>query len=248
MRALFFPIFFTLLFFSCTNSNKLAVEPVEYGSTPCADCPLISIRIPNVLEETTIAHTINTALKEEIIAQLTFDDEQTPSGDIDGAMESFKNGYLQLKSKFPDEAVKWEAEINASIAYEDENILTIACDAYIFTGGAHGYGSIRFLNFDKKKEVELENWELFSDAEDFAYFAELKFRIQEHIPQDDNINSTGLMFENEEFYLPENIGYTDKGLQLRYNQYDVASYADGPIVLTLPYNEVKNYLSRKIKS
>jgi hypothetical protein len=56
------------------------------------------------------------------------------------------------------------------------------------------------------------------------------------------------MFEKDSFYLPENIGFTKEGVKLLYNQYEVASYADGTIELTLPYNEVKKYLSTKIKS
>ena len=55
------------------------------------------------------------------------------------------------------------------------------------------------------------------------------------------------MFEGDSFHLSENLGYTQEGLQLIYNQYEVASYADGPIVLTLPYNEINLYLKRKVK-
>ena len=78
--------------------------------------------------------------------------------------------------------------------------------------------------------------------------AEAKFRSQEKIPATQSINSTGFMFDGEAFYLPENIGFTPKGIQLLYNQYEVASYADGPIILTLPYEEVKEYLTVKIKT
>ena len=55
------------------------------------------------------------------------------------------------------------------------------------------------------------------------------------------------MFENDEFYLPNNIGFTKNGLQLIYNQYEVASYADGPMSITLPYAEIRNYLAVEIK-
>ena len=78
--------------------------------------------------------------------------------------------------------------------------------------------------------------------------AEAKFRSQEKIPASEPINSTGFMFDGETFYLPENIGFTQEGIQLLYNQYEVASYADGPIVLTLSYKEVKDYLTVKIKA
>ena len=55
------------------------------------------------------------------------------------------------------------------------------------------------------------------------------------------------MFEGDVFHLAQNMGYTQNGLQMVYNQYEVASYADGPIVLTLPYNEINLYLKRKAK-
>ena len=55
------------------------------------------------------------------------------------------------------------------------------------------------------------------------------------------------MFEEDAFYLPENIGFTPKGIQLLYNQYEVSSFAEGPIEVTIPYNEVKKYLTIKVK-
>ena len=42
------------------------------------------------------------------------------------------------------------------------------------------------------------------------------------------------MFEEDRFSLPENLGFTPGGLELLYNPYEVASYADGPISLVLP--------------
>ena len=51
------------------------------------------------------------------------------------------------------------------------------------------------------------------------------------------------MFEDELFKLPETMGFTKNGLQLIYNRYEVASYSDGPVVLTLPYDEVDTYLA-----
>ncbi|WP_411029128.1 DUF3298 domain-containing protein [Spongiimicrobium sp. 3-5] len=236
-----------LMLFSCTDTNKLTLEQVNYTLDSCTNCPNVSINVPAAAEDSKIGASINRALREEIISLLTFEDENE-AVDIDGAIASFKNGFLELKNKYPEEAIGWEAKIDGKVVYEDTFMLTLKLDSYLFTGGAHGYSAVRFLNFNKKKGNQLEVWELFENTKDFKRFAERKFRIQEDIPQDDPINSTGFMFEKNEFYLPENIGFTEEGMQLLYNQYEVASYADGPIALTLPYNEIKNYLSRKIKS
>ena len=69
-----------------------------------------------------------------------------------------------------------------------------------------------------------------------------KFRAKYKIPASKPINATGLMFEDEKFQLPQNIFFTDKGLLLYYNSYEIASYADGPKELLFSYKEVNDYL------
>ena len=244
------PIRFLLCFIlliGCNDDHKLTFEPLIVSDNDCKECPNISIEIPKALEQSKLTETINTALEEELISLLVFDDEIEASS-ISEAIQSFKNGYEELKKLYPDETTGWEAKISGAVSFEDKNMITIALNSYLFTGGAHGYTTRSFLNFNKRKGKEIENWELFKNQDHFENFAEAKFRIQEDIPQDNPINSTGFMFEQDEFYLPDNIGFTEKGLVLLYNQYEVASYADGAIELVLPYVEIKNYLAKKVKS
>jgi len=234
-----------LLFLNCENEEKLVIEPMTFSSKACDDCAKVDINIPKVLGNSKIGRTVEKTLQEELIFLLTFD-EEIEVGTIEEAIESFQNGYMNLREIYPDENTLWEADVDGKIVFEDKNLLSLHLDSYVFTGGAHGYKSIRFLNFDKKKGIELENWQLFKNAPEFEKFAEDKFRAQEKIPKDRPINSTGFMFEKNRFYLPENIGFTEDGLQLLYNQYEVASYADGPIELTLPYGEINKFLGEKI--
>ncbi len=242
------PCFFVLLLLlGCSNADKLTFKTIQIKEQVCADCPKIKILIPEATASSKVSQSVNTALKEECISLLNFDDE-IELNEIEDAISSFSNGYKEMKKLFADELGSWEAEINGKVVFEDPDLLTIELNSYVFTGGAHGYTSKRFLNFDKAKGTELENWELFNSAEKFEEFAEAKFREQESIPENESINHTGLMFERDSFYLPENIGFTKDGVQLLYNPYEVASYADGPIELILTHNEVKKYLAKKPKS
>lgn len=248
MKAPLTCFLFFLVLIGCQNKeDKLTFEPLHLSENLCADCPEISITIPRAVERTKAANTINAALREEIISLLLFDDE-TEVSDIDDALVFFKNGYSELKNLYLEETTPWEAKIDGKVVYEDKKVLTLELNSYVFTGGAHGYSAKRILNFDKKKGVELENWQLFQNRKDFQKFAETKFRQQEAIPAEASINHTGFMFEKNSFYLPENIGFTQEGVKLLYNPYEVASYADGPIVLTLPFREVKRYLAKETKS
>lgn len=243
MRTQFTYAIVLLLLIGCQKEKKLTFEPLVLDETRCSECPEVAIDIPNAFENSKAARTINTALKEEIIEILNYDDE-TEAISIKDAVKSFSDGYWELKKLYPEEATAWKAEIEGKITYDGPEFLTIELNSYLFTGGAHGYSSKRFLNFNKTKGKELENWQLFKDRENFQEFAEQKFRTQESIPLEAPINSTGFMFERDSFYLPENIGFTKEGVELLYNPYEVASYADGPIVLTLPFADVQPFLAK----
>ncbi len=245
MKKTFLPLLFLISTIGCEDAEKLTFESHRVTNAICENCPEIDIKIPKALDETTLAENINSALEEEVIALLSFD-EGEEIANMGGAIKSFTNSYKELKDRFPDETVGWEAKVDSDVIFEDENIITLEFNAYSFTGGAHGYGSKAFLNFDKRSGEELEEWQLFEDLEGFQKYAETKFRIQEDIPQDANINATGFMFDGDNFHLSENVGYTEEGVQLIYNQYEVASYADGPIILTVPFAEANKYLKRKV--
>lgn len=247
MRTPLLCIVLILLLTGCQEEADLTFETIVLDETRCSECPLVEIQIPKALENSKTAHSINTALTEEIIEILNFDDEKEATT-LKEAVQSFSNGYWELKKLYPEETMGWEAKINGTITYEDPLLLTIELESYIFTGGAHGYSSKHYLNFDKNRAKELENWQLFKNRADFQKFVEIKFRNQEKIPAGMPINSTGLMFEKDSFYLPENIGFTNEGVRLLYNPYEVASYADGPITITLQFEEVQPYLVSKVKS
>ena len=240
-------LFLLVLVISCQDSRNVTFEALSLGNATCEECPEVSIAIPKAQGNSKLAKSINLALREEIISKLTFDDEINAKT-IQQAIESFTNGYFELKKIYPDETIGWKASINGMVTFEDNNLITIELRSYLFTGGAHGYGSTNYLNFNKRRGREIDTWELFEDREGFQEYAETQFRLQQNIPANKSINSTGFMFEKDHFYLPENIGFTEKGLKLLYNQYEVASYADGPIELILPFKDVHKFLSGKIKT
>ncbi|TKD65298.1 DUF3298 and DUF4163 domain-containing protein [Flavobacterium sp. ASW18X] len=238
-RILLISIAFVL--FSCEDKNEVSFENKVITGKGCTNCPQINIELLQAVGQDSLAIKINTILNDEVIALLNFNDEPSVAS-VEEAVTAFENSYTQLKSQFGAEIVPWEAEINAQIALQTDSLVTLKLDAYSFTGGAHGYSSVSFLNFNKALAAPMMNDELFLDVEQFTTFAEAAFRAQEKIPTAKNINATGFMFEEDTFHLPLTIGYGADGLVLWYNQYEIASYADGPVTLVLPYKEVNPYL------
>ncbi|MEP2236828.1 MAG: DUF3298 and DUF4163 domain-containing protein [Maribacter sp.] len=229
------------LLLACNNKNSLSFEPLTIATDSCENCTSVRIEIPQANGKTKISKTINAALEGEIIALLNFYEESNAQN-LEEAKETFLDDYKEVNGKFPEESMPWEATVEGNITFENESIITIKLESYIYTGGAHGYGTNRFLNFDKLNSTELYQEDLFTDLEEFKTFAETLFRKQENIPAEGSINDTGFMFETERFYLPDNMGYTENGLLLYYEPYEIASFADGPIILTIPYAEANTFL------
>jgi len=234
-----------LCLLACEGGSKLAHEPLKMEGETCDQCPDIQVEVPHMLDGSQVAEAINRALSEEIISILSFS-EGEPIDNVEKAIASFTQSYRELRDRF-DYELPWEASVKGRVVHEDERIVTLEVNSYSFTGGAHGYASTSYLNFDKKNGRELDNVELFSDLPGFQELVEARFREQEKIPAQGNINATGFMFEGDSFHLPLNIGYTENGLRLLYNQYEVASYADGPIELILPYEGANPFLRHKVK-
>lgn len=232
----------------CENDKKLTFEKFEINNQDCSDCPKVQISIPQFLGNSILAHTINNSLREEISYFLNFETEHSAEN-IAGAIASFVKAYHDFAEEFPDDAqtLIWEAQVDAKVVFENERLVTVEFKSFSYTGGAHGYEKTVFLSFDKKKGKELENWQLFKDYEGFEKLVETKFRKQENIPEAAQINDTGFMFNQNQFHLSENMGFTKKGVQLVYNSYEVASYADGPIILTITFEKANVYLKYTVE-
>lgn len=235
---------FVLFLTSCKNELTFKEEHFEKKSSlPCEEnCPEVTLTVPIAENVPIVADSINKKVFSVVREIIYFGEKPYPSSDYQGLLNSFIASYDEMKTKNPKEIFGWEGKIEGKVVYESDSILNIEIKHYTFTGGAHGYSGIRSLLFDPKTGKNIPNEFLFKDLNQFKAFAEGKFRTKYKIPAEENINATGLMFENDVFELPLSIFYTDKGLLLYYNTYEAASYADGPKELVLTYAELKPYL------
>lgn len=241
----FFTLAILVLFLSSCK-NELTFKEAHFekkSSLPCKEnCPLVILTVPVAENVPIVADSINKKVFSVVREIIYFGEKPYPSTDYQGLLDSFIGSYDEMKTKYPKDTFGWEGKIEGKVAYESDSILNIKIKHYTFTGGAHGYEGIRSLLFDPKTGKNIPNEFLFRDLNKFRAFAETKFRAKYKIPTEQNINATGLMFEEDVFELPLSIFYTENGLLLYYNTYEVASYADGPKELLLTYKELKPYL------
>jgi len=244
MKNYIFIVFLCLIFTSCKKELSFENETFEEKSTiPCEnDCPKITIDIPIAKNIPVVADSINQKVFTVIREIIFFDEDSTKVNDYKSLAKSFIVSYEEMHKKFPKDTFGWEGKITGDVEFESKQIINLKIDHYTFTGGAHGYQGFRSLLFNKKTGKNISNDQLFKNEKEFKAFAEKEFRLKYKIPEKANINATGLMFENDQFQLPQNIFYTSEGLLLYYNSYEAASYADGPKEILFPYDEVSQYL------
>jgi len=229
----------TLEFQTKTYEKKTAL--------PCNSelCAEVKISVPQASNVPVVADSINKKIFNTVRGIVYFGEKPYDGKNYEEIMASFIASYDQVKKKFPDERAGWEAKVDAKIDYTSENLLNIKLHNYTYAGGAHGYEGNRSLIFDKKTGKSLERADFLKDTVNFKIMAENKFREKYKVPAGKPINSTGLMFIKDVFELPQTFFFTNKGLLLYYNTYEVATYADGPKEILIPYAEAEKYLKIK---
>lgn len=246
MRRFFvFKLLSVLLFVGCSTEEKITFEHMEIVENNCEQCPKIQIDIPTALpQERPEAQKINKSLSDFSISILNYTDENLPDS-IPAAVEEFNKQYKTLKEKFPESIMPWEATIKGEVSHNNSKFVSFIFDSYVYTGGAHGYGSTSFLNFDQQTGEELTAEAIFKDLKEFTAFVEGIFRVQNDLQDSDNINSSGFMFENDTFHLPASVGFDQQGIILIYNPYEIASYADGQTKIRIPMEKAEPYIQPK---
>lgn len=203
------------------------------------DCTFISLTFPVASETGKEAEKINKEIEKFLVNTIDYQEEENIEKP-EKLAENFLANFKETAAEFPEYELPWEATVIGKIIYQDERMVSMEFKTDMFTGGAHGYSSTDYLNFDKNTGKKLEAKELFTDS--FKAYAEKDFRKKYKIPTDSNINSTGMFFEDEKFHLPENIGITRQKILLHYNAYEIAPYAAGNFNLQYPREEIRQFL------
>jgi len=244
-----FPLLLVLIFASSCSFDKplqfeeTIITPDSFEVCKTESCPTIKVHFVQAVENDEKSRIVNKKIFESIASKIAPNEEGSSNfSTIEDALAFFIEDYNKLMAEFGNSFVSYDVDTYMQVSFQSDEFVSLELNYYLFTGGAHGYSGTQFLNFDANTGELLQQNSLFNDVEGLNRLSEKKFRERYQIPQDRSINSSGFWFENNQFHLPENIGFTETELILHYNQYEIASYAEGPIILTIPLTEVEAYL------
>ncbi|WMI66519.1 DUF3298 and DUF4163 domain-containing protein [Aestuariibaculum sp. YM273] len=233
LKTFFSSVFLVLVLFSCAEDRE-----TKFSSTnvTTSNNKLVEINIPKAIGNDEIAKNINTEINKVVSASLHIG-EGTPNSEtsIEENIENFNSEYNSFATDFPESTFPWEAQIDGEVMFQSPAIISISITSYLNTGGAHGNVHILFLNFDAGTGKRLENESLFIGQNDFETVAKTYF--------EESIEDKSILFDPENFQLAKNIGFSEDGLILLYNTYEIAPYSAGIIEYTIPAEELNSLLA-----
>ena len=233
----YFSLFlFVFILTSCTQEEVVSFNSV---SKIHEDNATIEINIPVAQGESELSKSINKTVSDHIANMLNFSEEPANDLNLDQAIQKFDDEYSSFKSDIEESALVWEAIFDAEVIYQSTDVICIAVNGYMNTGGAHGNMNITLYNFDGETGDILEPKDLLSDVDKFTDFVKPYFIEAIAEKGDAGIEE---YFFGDPFHLPANIGINDDGLLMLYNVYEIGSYAQGITEFTIPFEDVQTFL------
>ena len=234
-----FPFIIVLVLFSACDED---IKPLEFKThnIDTAYEANITVAFDEAAKNKELSETANKTIENAILTTVNSSEN---ASDLQTILTNFNNEYLQFTSDYPEDSEPvWELSIETELTYQSEEIITIAISTYEFKGGAHGNDQIKLLNLDAKTGKALHLSSIINDIDGFTTLAESQFMASLENNKD-HLNIENFFF-GKPFQLPENIGFSEEGIILIYNVYEVASYDMGYTEFMISFEEVMPYLKK----
>lgn len=142
-----------------------------------------------------------------------------------------------------DTATFWANYTNnfkQKILFNDQDFVVFEYYIDSYSGGAHGNYNSEMYCYDVKNQRKLALTDLVKiDSNTLQNLLERNLRKQYNIKAGEGLNT--VLFDS--FLKPnKNFYFNTSGIAFLYNPYEVASYAQGQVVVFIPFNELKTYL------
>jgi hypothetical protein len=217
-------------------------ELVEAREDGCQgeDCAHVTLQIPRLSDgDSAVAKKITVHMEGEI-RNIIKDrlPEPMAMGTWTSLAESFIEGYTLFTMEFPDSPGKWYIEVTTDSSVFADGYFTLQIETTEYMGGAHPNYHTALKSYSLASGEPVDVLSHF-DQETLKREAEKRFREVHSLSGNESLNDEGMVFPDGTFVLPENMGITPDGLKLIYNPYEVASYAEGQTVITIPLNLIE---------
>lgn len=187
---------------------------------------------------------VNKLIINIVNSGVSFGDTTLPG--IQVAADSFMAQYVQMRKEFPESPQYWYLEQSVSASLDAPKIITLASGNSSYMGGAHPNSYLLYYNISKETGDTISLSNIFTQGfeKKLNELVDASFRKANNLKPDDNLSEKGGLFENKiAFNYNFNIN-KDGSITFYYNPYEIASYAQGPIEITLTKEEIAPLLEQ----
>src|SRR5690606_22978406 len=121
---------------------------------------------------------------------------------------------------------------------KSDDFLTVQYTSDGYTGGAHGYYNELYKVFDSKTNKTLQLADVIKD-QDATIWGRI---LMAHFLKNDLERNQAQMLLVKQIPLNTNFYFDAENLYFLYNQYEIAAYAAGPVLIQIPFTEIKPLL------
>ena len=265
MKNIFAVLFLTFLaFFSCKkaeNPNAKTSEKAETKEVPVkvlatdslatVDSLKLNENLTAIFRSTVLVfpNLSNKSLLDSIYAPLNLKLKEYSKENIEAEIETQKNEYFadtkkSLEDWSPDFQQTWEQNSYMKKFSKLNDFMTVQYKSDGYTGGAHGYYNELYRVFDVKtnRQVHLGDILKVRDAKIWSRI------LMDHFLKNDLDQGQAQMLLVKEIPLNDNFYFDQDNLYFLYNQYEIAAYAAGPVLIKIPYSEIKPFLTQDFRT
>ncbi|NYT36712.1 DUF3298 domain-containing protein [Allopusillimonas soli] len=137
-----------------------------------------------------------------------------------------------------------ETQMVAKARYRNNSLTVVELDTWQYmTGMAHGIPATQFINWDNRSGRALNLQDILLPGKRSAYIQALKQAYQRWLIGNPAVQNDPQAYQRMwPFQESENFGFTDSGLVVKYNAYEIAPYASGQPELVIPYSALGGIL------
>lgn len=253
MKKLIYLLLIPILLGSCTKNVNFAFEEQEFNgksSLNCTtdNCTEITINAAIIVSpNNTASQLINQNNISLINELLPFTDSGTNVDQYDEITNTFINAYEEIAQKFPTDAFPWKASVSNNVTFYNQELISFAIEYYTYSGGAHGFKGEKAVHYNPKNGHLYTNEELFADWQGFQHLVKTQLRSKIGNEQDNIIDQDSLLFDDDQFKMPEDIFFYEDSIVAYYNSFDISAFSDEPVKIEIPKTQADTFLKIKLK-
>ncbi len=227
-----------LMTVSCQKDKVLTFSEIQVSKEKET---FVEVIIPKANGKSTTAENINKTLLSFACDILNIDSSKNKKETLDQSIDAFNTAYINfnetLLEEFDNKFPRWEAIIDGEVSYQNEVMVSIAMNGSINTGAPSSNLKFKFFNFDIANGKSLSTKDLINDMDAF------KAIVKKYYDKELLTTYTSLNDNNNNFKLPETIGFNDDGVIIIYDNFELGNITTQLIEFTIPFTVVDQYLN-----